>query len=289
MALPSPEDIRLIISDVDGTLLTSNHEIHPRTLNAFAKLRAARPDLPIVIASGKQYHSCALLRKALNLPDHFPSVHCNGALIHGGPNGTEVCGTLTPESVLHIVNGTTSYGTFIFTEDSVTMISGGTGIHKQDWCTIAGKYDFDTVDKSQEPERSVFLQKIASGEIAITKVTVCIDIVELEDALSNLNALANSSAQQFKVTRAIPWILEAIPPDVSKGRGLSQLCKSLNISPKQVLAFGDGENDISMFKVAGHPVAMGNSMPAAAAVALYVTDSNDEGGVGGFIEKVWGF
>ncbi|HEV7737571.1 MAG TPA: HAD family hydrolase [Chlamydiales bacterium] len=139
MALPSPQDIKLIITDVDGTLLTSKHILHPRTLSAFSKLRAARPDLPIVIASGKQYNSCLSIREALGLPDHFPAVHCNGALIHAGPGDIALSGCLDSETVMHIVNGTNAFGTFVFTKDAVVLVSSGVGIHKQDWCTIASR------------------------------------------------------------------------------------------------------------------------------------------------------
>lgn len=59
------------------------------------------------------------------------------------------------------------------------------------------------------------------------------------------------------------------------------------MTPKQVLAFGDGENDVEMLREAAYSVAMGNAMPAAVAAARYTTTSNDEGGVGEFIEKVW--
>jgi len=111
----------------------------------------------------------------------------------------------------------------------------------------------------------------------------------IADVQQILYELSTSSTKPFKVTRAIPWILEAIPLNVNKGEGLLRLCQTLGtVSPDQVLAFGDGENDIDMFKVVGHPVAMANAMPAALATAKYTADSNDEGGVGAFIEKIWG-
>jgi hydroxymethylpyrimidine pyrophosphatase-like HAD family hydrolase len=59
------------------------------------------------------------------------------------------------------------------------------------------------------------------------------------------------------------------------------------ILPNQVLAFGDGGNDVAMLEVAGLSVAMGNAMPAAARAAKWRTGTNDEGGVGQFIEKVF--
>lgn len=142
-AIPFPKDIKLIITDVDGTLLTSEHVIHPTTLSAFAKLRAAHPDLPIVIASGKQYNSCLWIRHALRLPSHFPAIHCNGALIYGGPSGAclvEFSESLPPAVITHIVEGTRNFGTFVFTEDEVVLVSPGAGVNKKDWCEIATRF-----------------------------------------------------------------------------------------------------------------------------------------------------
>ncbi|KAF8528927.1 HAD-like domain-containing protein [Hysterangium stoloniferum] len=291
MSFPSPEDIKLIVTDVDGTLLTSKHTLHPRTLSAFTKLRTAYPDLPIVIASGKQYGSCLSIREALNLPLHFPAIHCNGALIHGGPDGASLprfSTSLPPETVMHIVNGTHDYGTFVFTADAVVLVSTGQGIHKKDWCEIASRYDKGIVDCSQEPARSRFLQEVVNGEILVPKVTLCSDTSDPDSVKIVLDSLVLDAPQAFNITRAIPWIFETIGPEVDKGRALLKVCESLgNISPEHVLAFGDGENDIDMLSTAGHSVAMGNAMPAAIAAARYTTESNDEGGVGTFLESVW--
>jgi hypothetical protein len=101
--------------------------------------------------------------------------------------------------------------------------------------------------------------------------------------------LASDPHRPFIITRAIPWILEAGAPNVHKGHGLLKICELLGISPNQVLAFGDGENDIDMLRVAGYSVAMSNGMSNTIAASKYVTESNDEGGVGVFIERVWNF
>ena len=104
----------------------------------------------------------------------------------------------------------------------------------------------------------------------------------------SLDALPLNAPFPFKITRAIPFIFEAIPPDVHKGTALTQICESLgNVSLEHVLAFGDGENDVEMFHAAGHAVAMGNAMPAAMAAARYTTANNDEGGVGHILDKIW--
>lgn len=57
-ALPRAEDVKMILSDVDGTLFTDDHELHPTTLNAIRHIRETRPDLPIIPVTGKQRVSC---------------------------------------------------------------------------------------------------------------------------------------------------------------------------------------------------------------------------------------
>lgn len=168
------------------------------------------------------------------------------------------------------------------------------------------RYDKGVRNCSQEPDRSQFLQKVVSGECAVAKITLCSDSSDLDckyegprsvynnltvsffsAAKSVIDALAFNSPLPFKVTRAIPWIFEAIPPTVHKGYALLRICKMLGVTPDQVLAFGDGENDIDMFHATAYSVAMENAMPAAVAAAKYTTTSNNEGGVGRFIAQVW--
>jgi hydroxymethylpyrimidine pyrophosphatase-like HAD family hydrolase len=98
----------------------------------------------------------------------------------------------------------------------------------------------------------------------------------------------------FSVTQAISFCVELIPLGQNKGTAVSALLEYLNalpgaerIGPENVIVFGDGENDIPMFKAAGMSVAMGNAMPEAKAVARWQTSTNDKGGVGEFLERVF--
>ena len=72
---------------------------------------------------------------------------------------------------------------------------------------------------------------------------------------------------------------------VSKGEGLKQLCKTLDVDTSQVVAIGDNENDISMFQVAGLAIAMENGDDIAKEYSHVITDINDEDGVAKAIEK----
>lgn len=97
-------------------------------------------------------------------------------------------------------------------------------------------------------------------------------------------------ASQFPgvgLTRAIPFILELHDPHINKGTSLTHICNDLGIEPKNAITFGDGENDVSMFRVAQWSVAMGNAMQAAKDAATYIGQTNDEGGVGVFLDRVF--
>lgn len=82
-----------------------------------------------------------------------------------------------------------------------------------------------------------------------------------------------------KMSRWNPYAVDIIPRDGGKAAGIRGLLEDLNILPQEVMAFGDGENDIEMLRFAGTGVAMGNAGEAVKACADYVTDSVDQNGV----------
>jgi Cof subfamily protein (haloacid dehalogenase superfamily) len=81
------------------------------------------------------------------------------------------------------------------------------------------------------------------------------------------------------VVQAIPSSIEVLPPGASKGAGVARLLEDLGIAWANVLAIGDGENDIEMLQAAGIGVAMGNANELVKETADYVTNSNIEDGV----------
>ena len=85
------------------------------------------------------------------------------------------------------------------------------------------------------------------------------------------------------------FCVELIPAACNKGTALEALLAHMGgaIRAENVIVFGDGENDVSMMKVAGMSVAMGNAMECAKDAAVWQTASNDEGGVGLFLQRVF--
>lgn len=91
--------------------------------------------------------------------------------------------------------------------------------------------------------------------------------------------IADFLPKELSVVQTAAFYLEVIPSQINKGQGIRSICEVLGIEPKQVIAFGDAENDIPMLQAAGIGVAMGNAADAVKAAADYVTDSNNEDGI----------
>lgn len=85
--------------------------------------------------------------------------------------------------------------------------------------------------------------------------------------------------RQLTAVRWSPNFADVFPTGGGKDRGMEALCAQLNISPSETIAFGDGENDISMLRYAGIGVAMGNASQRVKESADYVTDTLDDAGI----------
>jgi Cof subfamily protein (haloacid dehalogenase superfamily) len=88
-----------------------------------------------------------------------------------------------------------------------------------------------------------------------------------------------------KLVQALDDMLEILPPGASKGAALKMLLKDMKIPAAQVLAIGDGENDIEMIQLAGTGVAVGNAHQKLKDVANHMVASNDEDGVAEAVER----
>lgn len=101
---------------------------------------------------------------------------------------------------------------------------------------------------------------------------------QVREALSELEGIA--------VTSSMPNNLEINGEGASKGNAILLLARYLGFSPSQTMAFGDGENDLSMMELAGIGVAMDNGNPALKKKADFIARSNEEDGVARVIEKL---
>ena len=131
------------------------------------------------------------------------------------------------------------------------------------------------------PEEFPALPDLAD-QVPISKVLFLMLPENIPALRTDLAPLVNGSVS---IVTSQPHMLECLPPGASKGAGLALLLQDEGYTPAQVLAIGDGENDIEMLQLAGIGVAMGNAPAHVQAAAQHVTLSNDEDGVAHAVER----
>ena len=92
---------------------------------------------------------------------------------------------------------------------------------------------------------------------------------------------------RISVYRSEPFFLELVPQGIDKARSLAVLLDELGMTREQMVAMGDGYNDLSMIRFAGMGVAMANALEPVNKAADYITLSNDEDGVAAAVEKLF--
>lgn len=110
--------------------------------------------------------------------------------------------------------------------------------------------------------------------------------VQPEELKTVQQQIADFLPQSLTVVQTAAFYLEVIPKVINKGQGIRDICKVLNISPAEVISFGDAENDIPMLRAAGMGVAMGNAAEAVKLAADMVTLSNNDDGIAAALEKL---
>lgn len=294
---------------VDGTLFTDSHELHPTTRDAIRYLRKTRPHVPFIPVTGKQISSCRPLIAELGIED-MPTGCMHGAVIYNNKQEIEQQMYLDPHFVRDVSRLMRKHNksTFLYVEEwnaMVTKEENGT----KDWEQVARGFDPAVRDERETD----FMQRVLKGKERINKVRslfcVCVthlnvprdaDVDSLLPQLQIFLPMDEEVVPQFldlldkefpnvpfKTTRALPYIIEIVAEGVDKSAALAYFCAKYNVKAQNVITFGDGENDVGMFEAAGYSVAMANGMQKPKKVASHQTSSNNDGGVGVFLNKIF--
>lgn len=261
---------KMIVLDLDDTLLRDDHTISPRTKEAL--MTAQEKGVKVVLASGRPTFGMRNVAKELLLEEYGSFIlSFNGAKIINCKTNEEIfSSTLSPEIVHNLfeISKTedvwihTYIGDDIVTEENnpYTKIEGEiTGM------PIIEVDDFKTAVK--EPVVKVLMNKEAERLVEVEK--------KLQKQLEG----------QLSVMRSKLFFLEFTEHGVTKGTSLNQLIQKLGIKREEVIAMGDSYNDQAMIEFAGLGVAMGNAPDDIKEIANYVTDTNMNDGVAKVVEK----
>ena len=262
---------KLIVLDLDGTLTNSKKEITPR--NRETLIRIQEQGIRLVLASGRPTYGIVPLANELRMNEF------GGFIL--SYNGGEIINWETKEMVYENV----------LPNEVVPMLYECARTHQLSILTYDGA-DIIT-ENSQDPyvQKEAFLNKMAVRETNdfLTEITLpvakCL-IVGDADKLIPLEAELSLRLQgHINVFRSEPYFLEVLPKGIDKAKSLERLLETLGMTREEMIACGDGYNDLTMIQYAGLGVAMENAVLPVRKAADYITASNNEDGVGLVVEK----
>jgi Cof subfamily protein (haloacid dehalogenase superfamily) len=264
------DSIQLIAVDLDGTLLNSAHALTPRTE---AALKAAMAQgVQVVLATGKTRFSALGISAQLGLTT--PGVFSQGLTVYNGDGTLRYQTALDPAVARRVIT---------FAEDRGFEVVA----YASDRLLVRARSNFATLlTEYGEPETEPVgpLQNILDTTPVNKLVMMDAGDVRRVRALRwQLNAQLDGAARLMQAN--VPQMVEVLPPGASKGAALRVLLRELKVDAQQVLALGDGENDVEMLQLAGIGVAMGNADPHLKAAADHVVASNDDDGVAEAVER----
>ncbi len=265
------QPIKLIAIDLDGTLLNSNHEMTERTEKILKAAMAT--GVKVIIATGKTFLSSREIIKRLGT--NTPGIYNQGTV------------TFNSDGTIHsqqVIDKTLARQVITFAEerDYILGVYSGTRILVRKM--TKRMEELTTHYHEPKPEEVGPLQNILDTTL-VNKIIAFSpgDARRILALRWQLSMQIGSGARLLSA--GIPDELELLPTNASKGTALKVLLKEMGIPASQVMAIGDGENDIEMLELAGLGVAMGNANDHVKSVANVTTKSNDEDGVAEAVEK----
>lgn len=267
-------NIKLIALDMDGTTLNDSHEVTKE--NRAAIDLALAQGIEVIVSTGRSN------TELLPLWDQFPQIRyfsCgNGSKIYDRNQDLNIFEDLLSfDQAIAILS-------ILKKHDVFSEIYAGKEIYAEKWAYDNMKRyvtpDFEElVKQTRTPihDLSAFLDQ---SQQPVEKVNAFFSDLAIRDKI-----VEACTELEVSVTNALGINLEMNSPTASKGNALHHLCQKLGIAASEVMAIGDGSNDISMLTYAGCSIAMENAVDEAKSAARFLTLSNENSGVAASIHQ----
>ena len=271
-------DIRLVGLDLDGTLLDDDRKVRRRTIDALRL--AAEHGINLAVISGRNFLAVPEEIRALPFIRYF--VLCNGAGIYDRQRDELLFQADIPlEEALALYDALDEedvYYDCYLSDGAWTPRSHYDRI--DEFVPVASHRAF--LKGNRQPFDD-FRGALRQRGKSVWKVqSIYQDTATRDREMARLR----EKFPQYTFVTAYPYNLEVNMPAATKGSGLMQLAQILGLDRGQVMAFGDGGNDVSMLQSAGVGVAMGNACDEAKAAAACVGPTNNEDGVAQVLEAL---
>lgn len=257
---------QLVVLDMDGTLLNSDHKASDTNKEILQRLTSK--GIEVVLASGRPFQAVYLYTKELGIDS--PIIASNGAMVKSAKTEEIYYSATVPKELAEEIvkyGRRNEYPTSLYLSDEIQTY--GEGLAK---LHVEVEGINPTIIESFQSDKPIY------------KVVYMDTPKRIEEAYIHLEA---EYRDKLYITRSADILLDVMNYDVSKGSALEKLRQSLGIPKEEVIVFGNSYNDVSMFEKAGLAVAMENSPQAVKDAAHMVTKTNDEDGVAHVLEDVF--
>ena len=262
--MPRPT-IDLLISDIDGTLITSNHEITPATKRMALELRMS--GIHLCLVSSRPPRSIKPIARELGLRAPFAAF--NGALIQL-PDGQILASSVVPSTVAQRIRAIAiQMGLDVWLYDQ-----------KDWWAAMRTPFvDREAQTAGLLPRTEGYTAQLKCDNTKLTVVGTPDVILRAEERLRG------ELGQVVAAARSKPRFLDVTAFGWDKPSVLQRLASLLNLTPEKIAVIGDGPGDAALFNQAIISIAMGQAVDSVKKRATHVTTSNDDEGWARGIEQ----
>ena len=265
---------KLVAIDLDGTLVTDNKELTTKTVEVIKE--ASKKGVKIMISSGRAFYRLEKFIDALGLRKENQCTICfNGGMIVDN----------TSKEILYSKN--------LEAEEVKELIRLGKSfklpimIYAKD--THYVEKVPEVVEKNKKNLKGMCLKVVNFDELNFNEqqnyiYKVCF-IDKPETIIEKRKEISKEMMEKYEMTSSVPEYLEIVKKGIKKSEAIKFVMNKYGIQQEEVMAIGDGENDVEMLSFAGLGIAMENAKNYVKKFANDVTTSNNQDGVANAIEK----
>ena len=264
-------DYKILVLDLDGTLANTRKEITPR--NREVLIQTQQQGTRLVLASGRPTYGIAPLADELQMNqfDGYILSYNGGEIIDWKSKEIHDAKVLPDAVIPQLYECAKRNELAILTYDKECIVTE----NPED--EYVKKEAF--LNKMEVRKSTDFLTDI---HLPVPK---CLIVGDPDKLIAVESELSIRLQGQISVYRSEPYFLELVPLGIDKAQSLTVLLEKLGMKREEMVAVGDGYNDLSMIKFAGLGVAMANAQEPVKKAADYITLSNDEDGVAAVVER----
>ena len=260
--------IKLIATDIDGTILKHNFEFNQEVKDCIKKL--TQDGIKVVLVTGRMHVATDFIAEELGLDT--PIVSYQGGLVKHD-NETLYEKNLDPKRAKEIIHWAKK------NEVHLNLYMNDQLYVEQD----------DAIIRRYTGERGAGFLVESFDEIKLERINKILAIdFEDENKVNMWRDYLQNKFDDIDVVKSMPYFCEVSHPEATKYHAVKFLSKYLGFTQEEVLAIGDQDNDINLLRAGGIKVAMGNATEELKAVADYVTDSVENDGFVKAVEKFVG-